>query len=202
MRLDSLSVIGGGWSAGQVDLARAPGPVIAVNDAALHAPRVDFVVSMDRLWIENRRDWLVQQAKPTWLRRGAAKSLAEDWPGLVRFDCDHTATEFAADPETLNGTNSGFCALNLAWGMRPRRLYLFGFDMGRSPGGQAYFFPAYPWAKPQGNTSSGRYSEWAAQLAAAARQFKAAGIDVLNVSASKAVTAFPRIAPRQSEFAA
>lgn len=101
-------------------------------------------------------------------------------------------------PAYFNGTSSGMCALNLAWQMffsEPKDekhiLYLFGFDCNRSPDGRAYWHEPYPWA-PKGATSSGKYRQWAAEYGDVARQFAAAGIQVFNMSATSAITAFAR----------
>jgi hypothetical protein len=52
--LETSRVVAGGWSVSQVDLSRIPGTIIAINDSAIHLPRFDIVVSMDRLWTEHR----------------------------------------------------------------------------------------------------------------------------------------------------
>lgn len=187
-----ISIIGGGWSAGLLDLAQVRGTVIGVNDGAVHAPRVDITVSMDRLWTEWRWPLLKVRAGPTWIRRSAMKNVRGEWDGLRRFECDNESVVFSDDPDTLNGTNSGFCALNLAYQMRPRRIWLFGFDMSRGPKGEPYFFPPYPWA-PGGATKDGKYKAWAAQFGDARTKFQAAGIDVTLVGAGKAIQTFRRM---------
>lgn len=195
----TISILGGGWSAASVDKGRLPGMVIAVNDSAVLAPKVDVAVSMDRLWAENRFTRLRERHAPkiAWLRRSACKNIpAQDWVEV--FENDHTSTDFAESRGTLNGTNSGFCALNLAYQLRPDRIFLFGFDMNRSPEGRPYWFADYPWAKPGGATSGGKYQAWASQFEAAARAFKIAGIEVLNASPSSAIKAFEKIAPEEA----
>jgi hypothetical protein len=194
----TVSILGGGWSAGAVDKSRLPGFVIAVNDAAVHAPKIDAAVSMDRLWAENRFGWLCDNHAPktAWLRRSACKNIpTPNWVEV--FENDHTSTDFAEDHGILNGTNSGFCALNLAYQLRPDRIFLFGFDMNRSPEGSPYWFPDYPWAKLGGATSGGKYKALASQFEAAARAFKNAGIEVLNASPASAIGVFEKIAPEE-----
>lgn len=187
-------MLAGGWSVRGLDLARLPGRVIAVNDAGVRAPRVDAIVSMDRLWTEYRWSELRRLRVPTWLRQACLLNLAElpDW--LRMYRCDHTATELSDAPGALNGTNSGLVALNLAYQQRPRRVVLFGFDMGRSPRGEPYWYPPYPW-RPGGGTSNGKYAEWAAQFAPAARAFAAAGVEVLNASPASRIPAFAKVDP-------
>jgi len=198
MPCGDITVVAGGWSVRNIELDHLCGLVVAVNDSALHLPRVDIVVSMDRLWSEARWTWLLERAGPTWLRRSAVQNLSERWPGLTIFECDHTSTRFVTSDDTpqLNGTNSGLCALNLAWSLRPARLFLLGFDMQPDPAGVAHWFAPYSWA-PNGGTSSGKYKQWASEISATRKAFTAAGIEVFNVSPSSAVEGFKKITPSQ-----
>ena len=186
-KAEEVSVVAGGWSFSQVGKGTVlPGKVIAVNDAAIHLPRCDFVVSMDRLWTEYRWRALLKMDKPTWIRRSALKNVwrqeGETWGNLHPFECDHEESVFSrpGSSETLNGTNSGHCALNLAHKMRPTALYLFGFDMARGPKGESHWYPSYPWA-PGGATKKGHYRNWTKDLDHAAQQFADAGTVVFLV---------------------
>lgn len=191
-----VSVLAGGWSVRGLDLARLPGIVIAVNDAGVRAPRVDHIVSMDRLWTEHRWAELGRLRRPTWLRRACLPNIPDrpDW--LRRYECDWQSTTLSTDAGVLNGTNSGLVALNLAFQMLPSRVVLFGFDMGRSPKGEPYWYPPYPW-RPNGGTSNGRYAEWARQFDPAALAFKGAGVEVLNASPASRIPAFPKVQPEK-----
>lgn len=189
-----VSIIGGGWSARELDLSRLPGTIIAVNDSAIYA-RCDLVLSMDRPWTEYRWPELVKRGMPAWIRRAALQNIKESWPWLHRFECDDTSVELSETPGFLNGTNSGFCALNLAYQMRPLRIYLVGFDMVRGSKGEVYWFKPYPWAKPGGATSNETYAKWSRQFGSAAKKCKAAGIEVFNVSRTSAIGAFTRVPP-------
>lgn len=177
------------------------GQVIGVNDSAVRAPRIDHVVTMDRLWLEYRWPQLLEKKAPTWVRRSAAQNIPVDqhWPGLTIFENDNASVEFSTDPQRLNGTNSGFCALNLAYQMQPARLFLLGFDMNRDNFGRAYWHEPYPWNRGHvnGTTSNGKYSQWAKQFARAAAAFTAAGIEVFNVSPQSAIQNFRKITPAQ-----
>ncbi len=177
---DDISIVAGGWSATKIDMASLPGLVICVNDAALHCPRCDIIISMDRLWIEHRWDTLERFGLPTFVRLSAMRNIFENIrkPWVFPFDCRHDDPKFGEYSCTLNGPNSGHCALNLAYVMRPKRMHLAGFDMERGPNGEANWFPAYPWAKPEGATSNKRYAEWAGHFEKALRQFASAGIQV------------------------
>lgn len=206
----AITIVGGGWSALHLNLARLRRPILAVNDAARMLPvNPDIVVSMDRLWTEHRWKWLRKRAALTWIRASALQNIptaelepavhADKW--LHRFACDNESTMMVEHDDyseaTLNGTNSGMCALNLAYQMRPELVYLVGFDMNRSPQGRAYWHSAYPWASYNGATGNTKYADWATQFDTAALQFKEAGITVLNVSESSAIKAFRKIKPKQ-----
>jgi hypothetical protein len=175
-----VSVVAGGYSVRSIDLTKLPGTVIAVNDSALHLPRVDRVVSMDRLWTENRAEWLMEQKLPTHLRRGTIPLdlLEKTW--VRPYWCDNKSVHFGPSDAHLNGTNSGYCALNLAYTLRPDELYLFGFDMQRGPNNEAHWYPDYPW-NPKAS-SSGKLNEWARQFDVIAEAFTRMRTKVFNVS--------------------
>lgn len=184
--MSQITVLAGGWSASKVDLRKLPGTVIAVNDAAYYAPKWDICVSMDRIWAENRIEVLRRQMKPIWLRRSTIRNFPmrnlSDMRPIMLFECDHTSTTLAeapapGEPRHLNGTHSGFCALNLAYQMRPRQVFLVGFDMALGPKGERHWFPDYPW-KNGGGSGARRLAEWASQFQTAADQFLAAQISV------------------------
>ena len=189
-----ITIVAGGWSASQFDLSKLPGTVIGVNDAGLLLPHVDIIVSMDRLWAEFRFDQLRGRRKPTWLRRKTLINLdVSDAPWVTPFENDHTSTILSEVPGTLNGTHSGFCALNLAYQLRPCELYLVGFDMQRGPKGQAHWFPPYPWSGH--STGIARLAVWSTQFEGAALKLRAAGIRTF-VATTGGMTVhlpFPRI---------
>jgi hypothetical protein len=185
-----ITVLAGGWSASQMDLRKLPGYVIAVNDAAIYAPRVDAVLSMDRLWTENRFAAVAKFGVPVHLRREALKNvsvvgLAHVYP----FECDHTSTTLSDQPGTLNGTHSGFCAFNLAYQMRPQSIFLVGFDMALGPRGERHWFPDYPW-KGGGGSSASKLAEWSGQFDRAAEQLLRAGIKAFVAGSPKTPRCF------------
>ncbi len=179
----AITVLAGGWSAGQVDLHRLPGFVIAVNDSAIHAPHFDAVVSMDRLWAEHRYAQVSRMGRPVWLRRSTLRNVV-GWDadmGVTAFENDHRSTTLSDVTGTLNGTHSGFCALNLAYQMRPTRLYLVGFDSALGPKGERHWFPDYPW-KNGGGSKRDKLVEWSRQYAVASTQLRVAGVEVFHHS--------------------
>jgi hypothetical protein len=194
-----ISIIAGGWSATRSNLAKLPGIIIAVNDAAIFAPRIDLVVSMDRMWAENRFAQVSQFGKPLWLRRSTLRNVKwEEAQCVTPFECDHESTTLSDRPGILNGTHSGFCALNLAYSMRPQRLYLIGFDMQLGPKGERHWFPDYPW-KNGGGSKQGKLSSWAGQFRTAARQLAQAGIETRLVNPGVPRLPFVTITPAQME---
>lgn len=197
-----ITIVAGGWSASQFNLEKLPGTVIGVNDAGLLAPHVDIIVSMDRLWAEHRFEQLRALHKPTWLRRKTLMNIdPTGCPWVTPFENDHTSTTLSETPGTLNGTHSGFCALNLAFQLRPVDLYLVGFDMQRGPKGQPHWFPAYPWSET--STGAARLAVWARQFEGAALQLHARGIRVCiaTTGGMPVLLPFPRISRKGLEAA-
>lgn len=186
---DEISIIAGGWSVKLIDLDRVPGTIIGVNDSSI-LTRCDMIVSMDRLWTEGRFAKLRAMSKPAYLRRSAVQNVERKWPWLHIFDCDNESTELSEDRSVLNGPHSGFCAFNLAYQLRPSRIYLFGFDMNLGPKGEDYWYPRYSWQNKK--ASSGKYVVRLKQFESAARKCKAAGIEVINASPFSAIQTFKR----------
>ncbi len=131
-----VNIIAGGNSVKDMDVKAicAKAFTIGVNDAAVHAP-IDIGISMDRRWAEYRHEQI--KGKPFWLHKSK-----EEWPELWKFKYK-TIDDFSELPHELNGKNSGYCALNLAYHMKPKKVFLFGFDFTGKP----YWYPAYPWVK-------------------------------------------------------
>lgn len=204
-----LTIVAGGWSVRNVPLDRLAGEVIAVNDAAIHLPFWHWALSMDRLWTEHRIDRVRAKPgagidRPIWIRASAAQNLKKhQLLGLTIFDCDHESDVFSVDGwnsgdrPRLNGRNSGACALNLAWHLDPKRVFLLGFDMNRAPDGHAYWYPPYPWSSRYGGSSAAKYDTWSAGLELARQYFDAVSIEVYNVSPTSAVEAFRKITPAE-----
>lgn len=205
MKTRVVSVVGGGWSFRMVDHAKVPGFIIGINDAGTRLrKRPNVIVSMDRLWTENRWDQLRDLHIRTYLRRSAVQNIRgvhlAKWVRL--FDCDHKSVDFTEDPTVLNGTNSGTCGLALAYILRPVELYLFGFDMCRAPNGEPYWYPPYAWASEKGGTSNGKYDTWAAEFNRIAIKFAEINCRVFNVSTASKIMCWPKISPQELGVAA
>lgn len=187
-----VSVVACGPSALNCGAAKAPGFVIAVNDAYQHV-RHDAILSMDGRWAQNRLPTMLNGGGPIYLRRRAFNKLK---PGTIRtetlqhvrvFDCDRTSGVFGFHAHQLNGPNSGYCALNLAHVMRPDVVYLFGFDHKGD-----HFHPESEWRqRGEGDANSPtKFADWAIMCHTARKLFDAAGIRVINTNRDSAINAF------------
>lgn len=181
-----------------------PGFAIGVNNAALHCPRINGAISMDRRWAEAHWDWMKGLGDvgklQVWLRPNNVQNLRKlpEWPRpwLTVFQCDHKSHRMSDEPGRLNGTNSGGVALNLAYSMRPKKVYLFGFDYCPGPKRQMHWFA-------NGETGrvgdypihENRYRNWAREFSDVALQFRAKNIEVVNISSISLVTAFRKVSP-------
>lgn len=203
-RADAISIIAGGWSfVGEGwDKLKLPGCVIGVNEAVRYQT-VDIAVSMDRLWVEHRWNMLQRLQVRTYLRKAAAQNIPmltkPIW--LTLFDNDHQTAHMTHVDGWLNGSNSGGCALNLAYQMRPHRLYLFGFDMCNGPHDEPHWHPPYEW-KGGGGTTPSKMMSWVRQFAIVKEQFVDAGITVYNCSARSKLDMFTRLVPAELEESA
>lgn len=186
-----VSVIACGPSALRCGAERSPGVRIAVNDAYRYV-EATHVVSMDGRWFENRaKDFCHPLAPALHVRaKTVAKREVPEGCRYRLFDCDRLTTTFGPTASQLNGENSGYCALNLAYVLRPTRVYLYGFDMTYDASGSDHFFGDYEW-KGEGCSNSGtKFAKWAKEMEDAARQFEAAGIEVFNTNRKSAIKAF------------
>lgn len=151
---------------------------------------------MDRLWAEHRwQRYFTKRAGDLWIRRGADKALP-DHARRRQFECDNESLEMSDEPGVLNGTNSGMCALNHVFKLRPQRVYLFGFDMQRGPNQEPYWHKPYEW-RPEGATKPRKYRDWAPQFESIAHQFLEHGIAVKQVNNRSKIRAFEQIGYQQ-----
>lgn len=170
MRQETINIIAGGNSVKNMDLKEIckRAYTIGVNDSAVLAP-VDIGVSMDRVWAQYREPEI--KGKPFLLRKPPSR-----WPEMFTFSCNHESDVFSEIPGVLNGRNSGYCALNYAYQLRPKKIYLFGFDFSGKP----YWYPAYPWVKYPTERSR-MLPEWLTAFDQAKKQLDVAGIEVIIV---------------------
>jgi len=155
------------------------GYTIGVNEAAIRTP-VHVGVSMDRKWTEVRHEQIA--GKPFLLRKPFKL-----WEGAFVFACNHETDEFSEVPGILNGRSSGHCALNYAYQMRPKKIFLFGFDFT----GRPYWFGHLEWHKNKDKTYIS--NDWIPAFDAAKKKFDAAGIEVIIVGTESLLTQFKKI---------
>lgn len=191
-----VSVIGCGPSALRCGAERSPGIRVGVNDAYRHV-YCNHVVSMDGRWFDNRWEDFCDAMSPMLHTRIGTKG-AENLPKVCRtqpFKCDRKTTKFGDSISQLNGENSGYCALNLAYLLKPTTIYLYGFDMTFEKGSD-HFFGDYEWKGQGCSNSAGKFAKWAKEMDDAARQFEEAGIEVFNTNKQSAIKAFKYGVPK------
>lgn len=199
-----IIVLAGGSSVSEYRLRciEDRGFLIAVNDAALYT-KCDVAFTMDRLWLEGRQLLLKVLNPPSiWFRKGTPKNFLPplDWKAFVH-DAGYP-TLMTKQEGKLNGSNSGTCAVNLAFQRAINcrnqqigsRVFLFGFDMQRGPRGEKHWYPDYPWADAEhSGTKVGTYIDWANEFEDIYRQFKTEQLEIYNVSHRSLIGAIPKI---------
>jgi hypothetical protein len=184
-----IIVLGGGASVLEYQIRNLErlGYLIAVNDAAIYT-KPDVA---DRLWLEGRQLLLKALVPPMiYYRRGTPKNFTppEQW---IPYEHDEGyPTLMTRQQGKLNGSNSGTCAINLAFQLRPHRVFLLGFDMQHGPAGELHWYPDYSWG---GGSKKGTLREWANEFADIAKQFESADIPVFNVNHRSLIRAFETI---------
>lgn len=172
------------------------GTLVALNGAALYV-KPDIAITMDRLVAEYCVPmWITQNVPRILLRKGITQNFTPeqmDRCGFFTHDGDNP-TYMTPVSGCLNGSNSGTCALNLAYQFAPKRVFLLGFDMqrGEKPASVPYWHPPYPW-NTAGAAKNGKLAEWAHEFEAIKKQFDAKGIEVFNVNHRSVIEAFPQI---------
>lgn len=193
---DDVIVLAGGASVMEYDLRHIHerGYLIGVNDAAIFT-HVDVAFTMDRLWLEGRQLMLkILNPPEVYYRKGTPKNFdpPQRWVAYTHADADPTV--MTSEMGKYNGSNSGTCALNLAYQRAQRRVFMLGFDMQRGPRGEKHWYPDYPWAADEkSGTKKGTYRDWTEEFAVIHTQFLAKGLKVYNVNHRSLITAFETI---------
>lgn len=144
---DTINIIAAGNSVSTMDVKEIcrRAYTIGVNGAAIHAP-VNIGISVDRKWAEEYTPAI--KGRPFFLYK-----YSEIWPELFLYDWTNRGI-FSEIPGILDGQTSGHVALNLAYQMYPKKIYLFGFDYT----GKGYWFGGYKWTED--NSKSRTKAEW------------------------------------------
>lgn len=168
--------------------------VIGVNDSALHMP-VDYALTMDRLWLENRFDQLKELGITTYYRHTTAKNVRPAAPQFIGYFGNIWRGQMTLDPGHLWGDNSGRVALNLAYQLRPKKVFMIGFDFKLGPNGEQHWYPPYPWG---GGSKPSKLQGWSGNLDYLAEQFHNDSIDLKVVGAKGSTLIPPERIPRIS----
>jgi hypothetical protein len=201
---DTVIVLASGWSCIKYRLTGLEnrGLLIGVNGAALHS-KPHIALTMDRLAAEHCYPiWCGQgHIREIWLRDSILKNFNARPPKATPVGLPYTylfhnspgdPSYMCPDRLNLNGENSGVCALNYAYQLEPKRVFLLGFDMQRGPEGQPYWHGANPW-NADGGSHNARLKRWATHFPDIAQQFAKRRIEVFNVNHRSLIDAFPVI---------
>jgi hypothetical protein len=190
---DNIFIIAGGPSAKGLDFSKIKGRgyIMGVNDSAIHTP-CDGVFTMDGLWLKNRW-WSIRQMKIDAFARITAfrkhVGLENAWDRLCLYNWEIDKPGMSDSDTCLWGNNSGDVTLNYAYLCKPKRVFLFGFDL--TVNSQEHWYPQYPWRGKVYNDN--HFRKWLYAHNARAEQFKNAGIEVYNVSKISKIGAYNKI---------
>jgi len=198
---DRIFIVGGGPSLKDFDFSQLRDEItIGINKAfAFFDPTIIF--SMDRrfwLWVEKASgaDGFTPELRDRFIdyRHGFKCWLDPHnqlfTPDITRIRCHPDLLWGETLEEGIgHGLNSGYAALNLAYVLGFKEIYLLGFDMKGSGGRQAWFHEGY--AKPY-VTSDSVYSKMIYQFEKyAAPRLAEMGIKVWNCSPDSNLMCFP-----------
>lgn len=176
-------IVGGGPSLKGFDWDRLDGRrVIAVNRAFAVLPRAEIVYFTDgRIWEVYRANILDHRGK---LVTGAAKKHV-DHPRVENYRLTGLLGLDRTPGHLRHGNNSGHAALNLAYHLSARRIYLLGFDMIYTDGA-SHWHEGYPWLHRERV-----FDKMTPHFGAIAAELAAEGIHVWNANPDSNLAAFP-----------
>lgn len=185
----TVYILGGGPSVAGLDLDLISGkPVIGINDGGLKM-RTPVLFSMDKTWITKRMTYFNHFNGDMYF------AVSTDIQGLksinnVNIMNRDRRSGMHKDPGTVNGLNSGYGALNLAYHIKPSNVVLLGFDMGYDDKKKTHWHDGYEWG---GGGSLDRYKKWASCFDMAKWDLDKMGIRVYNASKASKITCFEYI---------
>lgn len=200
----TIIIIAGGPSVRFYDVRRLEGLgfIIAVNDSFLHAP-FDAIVSMDGRWLFNRYEEMRKRNLSLWASlKHFSKwcSAGWVWPGVELFKVNPDGKGLSDSFEQLNADNSGYMALNVAYLLKPKNIFLYGFDLTHdsSAGDKAeHWYGCYPWRNVE--KKPGLYQMWMPNHKQAAQQLALANINIYNVSPQSKIEVYPKMSFENAE---
>ena len=199
--MNNIAIIAGGTSAASIDFSTLPKNVYiyAVNDAFLHIPNYDAIVSMDGRWMYKRYHILNRglRCRLLFSRKHYDKWLGDRprLPSMAIFDVDPEKLEMG-DP--IGANNSGVMAMNLAYFCKPDNLFLYGFDACNNPSNtnQEHWYGAYDWRKDKNPIK--KYNDWLYWHEKSSKQFSERNVKVWNVSEFSKIEQYEKITHNQA----
>ena len=179
-------IIGGGPSLRGFDFYKLRNKtVIAVNESFLSIPWAHAVVSIDRLWIDQRIKALNKFAGIKYLaaRKGVDLPRID---GLSYRLTLRTEPGLSEQRPVVHGRTSGYAALNLATLLGYRQINLLGFDH-TAPG--QHHHAAYAW--PSGAPPD-LWQQLADDYSTCVPQLAQLGVEVINYGTTSAINAFTK----------
>lgn len=185
----TVYIIGGGPSLKGYDLSVLKSQLtIGVNDCAFHCG-TDVLFSLDRTWM-NQRYRLINEFKGDKYLAVSSDFLRLQDIREARYLYRSRKNGVNTPPNTVNGLNSGYGALNLAFINGAKTIYLLGFDMGFKEKMENHWHAGYPWCRTQ---SQRRYDAWALEFNQAEIDLSKNGIMVYNCSEDSRINCFPKV---------
>lgn len=173
-----------------VVLCIASGPSLTAADVALARARVDATVCVsDTHELAPGAEYLFAADLRWWRYYHAA--VSRTFTGRKLTSKRTVADEIGIEWTDTGGGNSGEGGLLFALSLRPRRVYLLGYDMKRGQNGEKHFFGDHPPHMPA--TSPATFPVWVSRMHALAAAVKAlGGPEIINWTRDTALECFPR----------
>jgi len=186
---DKVFIVATGWSLKGFDFDRLKGRnVIAVNEAACYCEFdysvvIDTEITMLKKNVQHRIPFLAKKPLishhiPT--IETPFNVIVMEYSGSEGFEFEHNKVRTAG--------NSGYMAINAAYHLGAKNVYLLGFDLGLSPEGEKYFYDAVD--------SKGVHPDYLHKnyfYNTMARDIKDSGFNVYNCSKFSKLEAFKKI---------
>lgn len=184
---DEVFIVGGGRSLEGFDFTLLKDKfTVGVNDAAFAAD-TNVVFSLDKIWCQHRTDKLRKSTKEIHLAMPNNYEYEKFGVEHAKYYLRGRGSGLSTRPEILNGLNSGFGALNLAFLKRAKVIILLGFDMKVE--GKVHWHKGYNWSDGHSNK---KYQRWAKDFNNASVQLKQSGILVYNTSLDSYLQCFKK----------
>jgi len=185
-------IVGGGTSLRGFDFdqVRDKGLLLGVNDGA-HYADAHALFSLDASYARKRWDYIKSHSNPYLALPEAHEARNFNGAEHVTFYERRRGDGLAEDGRYINGVNSGFGALNLAYHKGAKFIVLLGFDMHTDDNGDIHFHEGYPWEADAKRTAR-YYEKWTRPFETAAKQLEKRGVEVWNASPTSRIEAFPK----------